>query len=164
MAGDEKPPPVFRLRQWAALFADPFIANTELEGGMQLNSLSVLHFFLGKLVEDERAARAAGASSGSEGAAAAAAGEEGGGGGGETPVSLLPLFDDAGLKSLAVVCRLLEACLEVCKRGRKVEKPGQLVELIGQWLGLLKWVSSLSSSRFLLFASFFLSFFLCSDN
>ena len=59
MAGEEKPPPVFRLRQWAALFADPFIANTELEGGMQLNSLSVLHFFLGKLVEDERALREA---------------------------------------------------------------------------------------------------------
>ena len=160
MAGEEKPPPVFRLRQWAALFADPFIANTELEGGMQLNSLSVLHFFLGKLVEDERAARAAGAGSGSVGASAAAAGEEDGGGG-ETPVSVLPLFDDSGLKSLVVVCRLLEACLEVCKRGRKVEKPGQLVELIGQWLGLLKWVSSLSSSRFRFFASFFLSFFRC---
>ena len=129
MASEEKPPPVFRLRQWAALFADPFIANTELEGGMQLNSLSVLRFFLGKLVEDERAARAGAAATG----AADAASE-----GGDAPVSVLPLLDDAGLKSLSVVCRLLEACLEVCKRGRKVEKPGQLVELIGQWLGLLK--------------------------
>ena len=134
MASEEKPPPVFRLRQWAALFADPFIANTELEGGMQLNSLSVLRFFLGKLVEDERAARAGAGGAGAAATGAADAASEGG----DAPVSVLPLLDDAGLKSLSVVCRLLEACLEVCKRGRKVEKPGQLVELIGQWLGLLK--------------------------
>jgi len=117
-----KQPPIWRMPPFVALFADPFVAGTELEGGHVAYSCMQFSFLINRLLGQKDAE---GSNEGDDGNNSNNNSNDNDNN--NTP-DKLSLFDDNDYEKLALVKGALDKCLKIA--AAQVQKPEDFFELL----------------------------------